>query len=212
MYTHNNASAKQESLEQPNVSPYFSPQQTEITADPELAFDELVLYHLTVPNDLSHKEYYDKFSDTASFLLCGCLLRLSDQLFRLLEIEFYLFSPSHEDPFCHANRDQRSVAKWYFHRAGPGPNAGYRGGSRKGVDLTFGQPDGSAAGGILLRSMCQVDEKGEDVPDRVISGPSKLVDELVSLSGADSIEHVKTSSCYSLSFLSLIVYIFFIAG
>jgi hypothetical protein len=171
--------------ERPIVSSYFPPR-----SKPDEPFGQIVHDNLTVPNYASSSEYFEAFSRIARFLLCDCLLSISDQLFRLLEIEFYLVSPSHQDPFCHAHEDQQSVAKWYFHRAGSGADSGYRGGTRKGLDLTFGQADGSTKGGILLRGMCQVNEKGEELPDRTILGPSKLVDELLSLSGAPSLKDV----------------------
>src|SRR5712672_735123 len=86
----------------------------------------------------------------------------------------------------------------YFHRvprynasANSGPPA-YRGGSRKGLDLTIGilnSPDTSTAttepipvrGGILLRTLRRVSDS------TVISGPSLLVDELLRSSGVADI-------------------------
>ena len=64
----------------------------------------------------------------------------------------------------------------YFHRAPGKGTTKYRGGTRKGLDLTFGDAD--AYGGILLRSMKRLDSS------EVISGPSLLVDKIVALSGA----------------------------
>lgn len=135
-------------------------------------------------------------------------------LYELLEFEFYLIKPEcHSDPFTHDGEDQRLSGAWsvqffltpsalwnrtfrtvrYFHRvprhkgsATSGPPA-YRGGSRKGLDLTIGTPDSSNAqpvpvrGGILLRTLRRVSDS------TVISGPSLLVDELLRSSGADDI-------------------------
>jgi len=97
-------------------------------------------------------------------------------------------------PSAFWNRTFRTVR--YFHRvprhqgsATSGPPA-YRGGSRKGLDLTIGtlnSPDSSNAqpvpvrGGILLRTLRRVSDS------TVISGPSLLVDELLRSSGADEI-------------------------
>lgn len=91
----------------------------------------------------------------------------------------------------------------YFHRAPtrsnaparePGANVGYRGGTRKGLDLTFGNPvtsphfpipesDESAPtrGGILLRTIRRVHDQ------KIISGPSLLVDEVLSVTQADGL-------------------------
>ena len=73
----------------------------------------------------------------------------------------------------------------------PTDPGGYRSGSRKGLDLTFGtpvtdQPSTSAApagtrGGILLRTLRRKSDR------KVISGPSLLADEILRLSGTASI-------------------------
>ena len=84
----------------------------------------------------------------------------------------------------------------YFHRTptATGVSAtGYRGGSRKGMDLTLGLPTVSlpssasetdsdpTRGGILLRTIRRVKDQ------QVVSGPSRLVDEILAQSGAQSI-------------------------
>lgn len=151
----------------------------------------------------------------------------------ILELEFYLYkSGSHEDPFTHASAEQSQAGRWsvilcnttsytthhtsprrYFHRPprrtnDPVPQGaapmGYRGGTRKGMDITIGAPpptvtskyflpanpgeaSSSAAenavlrGGVLLRSIRRASDS------KVISGPSLLVDELLRLSGASEI-------------------------
>lgn len=114
-----------------------------------------------------------------------CILTaLSD--YSLMEVEMYLVKPGHEDPFCHSSEAQRTSGQWYFHRAptrsppaAGAPLPGFRGGTRKGLDVTFGGP--GAVGGILLRSMRRVSD------GTLISGPSLLVDELLSTSSQPSI-------------------------
>ncbi|KAF8629280.1 hypothetical protein AX15_003538 [Amanita polypyramis BW_CC] len=67
--------------------------------------------------------------------------------YQVLELEFYLWiEGTHEDPFTHGSEEQRIGGQWYFHRA-PKRSAdshrsltsltSYRGGSRKGLDLTI---------------------------------------------------------------------------
>lgn len=97
----------------------------------------------------------------------------------------------HHDPFCHGADAQKVLGQWYFHRApkraSPGPTSptaagGFRGGTRKGLDLTFGgAPNSGVIGGILLRSVRRVSD------DVLISGPSLLVDELLKQSAKSSI-------------------------
>ena len=93
---------------------------------------------------------------------------------RLLEIEFYLYCAAHPDPFAHCHETQRRFGYWYFHRVGKG----YRNGSFKGLDLTFGGED--SFGGVLIRSLA--DEQGT-----VVCGPSLCVDFLIAASGDQSV-------------------------
>ena len=90
----------------------------------------------------------------------------------------------------------------YFHRTptATGVSAtSYRGGSRKGMDLTFGSPvtslpgsvpgadSTSTRGGILLRTIRRIKDQ------KVVSGPSRLVDEILAQSGAESISDLVQS-------------------
>ncbi|CUA67389.1 hypothetical protein RSOLAG22IIIB_03030 [Rhizoctonia solani] len=89
---------------------------------------------------------------------------------------------------------------WYFHRAPrrvppnsqstapvPSPKtSGFRAGTRKGLDLTFGVPAASsdstvAYGGILLRTLRNTETK------KVTCGPSLLVDEVIRSAGVESL-------------------------
>ncbi|NEP10912.1 MAG: helix-turn-helix domain-containing protein [Symploca sp. SIO2C1] len=85
---------------------------------------------------------------------------------RLVEIEFYYYNKAHPDPFAHRHPLQLTWGQWYFHRQGDN----YRGGSFKGLDLTFGED--TAFGGILIRSL-------EAADGTLIDGPSLCVDHLL---------------------------------
>ena len=75
----------------------------------------------------------------------------------------------------------------YFHKSG----SGYRGGSRKGLDLTFGQ--NGAFGGILIRCI-----KHKEL---VIEGPSLVVDYILSTFKSESIsKFIKSCLNGNLSF------------
>ncbi|KAF5358658.1 hypothetical protein D9758_007720 [Tetrapyrgos nigripes] len=180
---------------------------------------ELDLQELLDISSLSDLEGISvRFDKIAEALLQTFMLVLTtyrggetDTCFRILELEFYLWKPQcHEDPFTHGSEEQRSSGQWYFHRVprsttqstqNPTHSTGYRGGSRKGLDLTFGGPVSSVTspyfqagagpssdfftsnlrGGILLRSIQRVQD------GKVISGPSLLVDELLSVTKASNI-------------------------
>jgi hypothetical protein len=110
------------------------------------------------------------FADMANHLLNGCRLIAGGQPHRFTDIEFYYKSADHPDPFPHADPIQHHQGLWYFHKT----HGEYRGGSYKGVDLTFGHDQ--ATGGMLIR--------GIEAPDgTLIDGPSLTVDYLLAKTG-----------------------------
>jgi len=106
-------------------------------------------------DDAQRRAWFDRI---AQALLNGASLVVGGLAHRLVEIEVYYRSPEHPDPFAHAQAIQHECGRWYFHKTG----TGYRGGSYKGFDLTFG--DGVVHAGILIR--------GIELPSgSLISGP-----------------------------------------
>ncbi|KAL0950402.1 hypothetical protein HGRIS_010360 [Hohenbuehelia grisea] len=156
-------------------------------------------------------EFHARFEQLARALLHQHTLVLTAKgkstEYRILELEFYLRTSEHEDPYTHGSEEQKISGQWYFHRAPRRSNdstksltstSGYRGGTRKGLDITIGGPvkspyfqnvedESSEAysprGGILLRTLQRSD-------DKVVSGPSLLVDEILQRSGASSIKEL----------------------
>ncbi len=112
----------------------------------------------------------DHFARLAERLLGQAELCIAGQAARLQEIEFYWHAADHPDPFCHRDPLQYEPGRWYLHRVG----SGYRGGSFKGLDFTFG--NGIGSGGVLIRGIV--------LPSgRVVSGPSRVVDAILELTG-----------------------------
>lgn len=105
----------------------------------------------------------------ARYLQNYTVLMVKGRPYRLCELEAYLKSPEHDDPFVHAAEEQSRFAHWYFHKRG----TGYKEGTRKGLDITFGQP-GLFHGGLLVRAVGALDEAGH-----YIDGPSLVVDEIL---------------------------------
>jgi hypothetical protein len=171
----------------------------------------------------SHAEISARFDKLAESIFDDYTLCLhtdnKNVEYEILKLEFYLHkSGCHPDPFTHQTEEQAYTGQWYlsfvqfvcqfipfgryFHRAptrSSGPNrstsTGYRGGTRKGLDLTFGHHITSqhfaskssdellsTRGGILLRTIRRTTTGGQ-----IISGPSLLVDEILSVSRAESI-------------------------
>lgn len=137
--------------------------------------------------DLSIRQWFEK---VASTLFDRTLMLIGGKPHRLREIEFYYHGGVHLDPFAHRDALQKSWGRWYFHRIG----SSYRGGSFKGLDITFGPLD--AHGGILIRTL-QSDD------GTVINGCSLCVDHMLSTTGFSSIsnldEAIGERSVWSLS-------------
>jgi len=114
------------------------------------------------------------FGRIAERLLNGSRLHVGGRPHRFAEVEFYYHGPHHLDPFTHRDPVQLECGRWYFHKT----RGVYRGGSFKGIDLSFG--DGVAHGGVLIRSL--------EKPDgSLIDGPSLLVDHLLDATGAGDV-------------------------
>ena len=106
------------------------------------------------------------FTQIAERLMNGSVLMVGNEAHRFVEVEFYYKGEGHPDPFTHGDALQLETGRWYFHRT-----AGvYRGGSFKGLDLTFGSA--GAYGGVLIRGI-------ETADGSLVDGPSLCVDHLL---------------------------------
>ncbi|EIW76512.1 hypothetical protein CONPUDRAFT_158529 [Coniophora puteana RWD-64-598 SS2] len=189
-------------------------------------------YHLLDLSSLSnHEDISDRFEAIAQALLHDfyfCFVADgTENKFELLEAEFYLKSPEHDDPFTHGSDEQKGAGRWYFHRtprkAGavssapiiPTAAGGYRGGTRKGLDLTIGRPlppsvkssryftqqnpspAKDLSSGSTSSALSSLSEMTGGVLLRSIrrlsdgnvsSGPSLLVDQLLRLGNASNVQ------------------------
>lgn len=130
---------------------------------------------LRKPNHISSEDVIqDWFNNIAQHLLNNSNLFINNQPHRIVEIEFYYFTDAHQDFFSHCDILQLESGRWYFHKIG----GNYKGGTFKGLDLTFGACD--TYGGILIRSI--------EAPDgNLICGPSLCVDYLLSLTNSQNV-------------------------
>ncbi len=93
----------------------------------------------------------NKFSIMAEYLLCNSVMVVSKTEIYFNDIEFYLYSNNHPDPFVHRHEKQKKFQSLYFHESG------------FGVDITFGNQIYYLS--VLLR--------GISVNGRNIDGPFK---------------------------------------
>lgn len=134
------------------------------------------------PEDAAEDDFPPAFRRIAELLLDRAIWHVGGREHRLTEIEFYFAGPGHQDPFTHGDPIQRTMGRWYFHRQG----GTYRGGTYKGLDVTFGRED--AFGGILLRGALPL-----DAPEEMVEGPSSLVDHVLRLTGHASVAALAVS-------------------
>src|SRR5687768_6144859 len=93
-----------------------------------------------------HENTAENFEGYADGIMNGCVITIGGEWHRILELEFYLHNAEHPDPYVHRNPQQLTVGQWYFHRTGNS----YKGGTYKGLDITFGA---DSYGGILIRTL-----------------------------------------------------------
>ena len=136
---------------------------------------------LTLDSELykNCNSYEQKFCELSNYLLNRIILVANKKNHRICEIEFYLKEPSHKDKFVHGDPDQKIKCRWYFHRHF-GKN--YRGGTYKGLDLTFGYDNKkNVYGGILIRSILEIESND------LIEGSCKVVNHILKITEFESI-------------------------
>lgn len=107
------------------------------------------------------------FRPLADQILNSSVLSIADIKYRIIEIEMYLYSEQHPDSYVHRHPDQKYPHHIYFHSMKKTLPRSYKGGTFKGMDLTFGSE--KEYFGILIRGLLSL-ETGE-----AISGPSNVV-------------------------------------
>jgi len=117
------------------------------------------------------------FESLAETFLNGSRLWIGSVPHRIREVEFYFHAQGHPDPFVHCHPLQRSSGEWYLHRSG----SGYRAGTFKGIDLTFGSS--GSYGGMLLRSL-------ETEAGKIVNGSGLCVEHMLALTGRESVAHL----------------------
>ncbi len=127
--------------------------------------------HKSVSDDSDFEQW---FGQVADFLLNQVDLMVNGDAHRFVEIEFYYYGGNHKDPFAHRDPVQLHLGRWYFHRT----KGEYRGGSFKGLDVSFG--DGEVYAGVLIRSIMKSD-------GTLVDGPSLSVDTLLDQTGAENV-------------------------
>ncbi|WP_162910571.1 hypothetical protein [Hymenobacter oligotrophus] len=98
------------------------------------------------------KETESEFESIAQKLFDSYAIQTNNALYRLIEIEFYWNSPNHADNSTYKRRHvDPKAGDWFFHYSG--------------VDIALKNDETGGYGGILLRSIYDIDRK------TIIKGP-----------------------------------------
>lgn len=134
---------------------------------------------LKIVDEASDQTQLEKgFNVVAKLLLLQSNLMVADKAYEFLDIEFYFYNEKiHPDPYSHSFQYASSVRKkesvtgsWYFHRFTGMEKYTH---TRRGLDITYGDGEKQRYGGILIRSIKNLQD------GRVISGPSRVVAEII---------------------------------
>ncbi len=129
-----------------------------------------------------------QFAEKIRSLFFDHLLCVGQWQVQIVEAEIYHYSHSFPDAFCHRHPDQQKQNHWYFHQKGKS----FRGGTFKGVDISFGEKGSHS--GILIRAIQLLN--GDRLPAERIEGPSLVVDFLLNASGFEKVQDLARVCTY----------------
>ena len=130
--------------------------------------------------ELESKDISLRFRKIAETLMCNYVIKKGEKEYAIIEIEFYLYSPSHRDYITYPREIE--AGRWFFHQSG--------------VDLTFKSFNvkdikkvenekqrfsEATFGGILIRGLYRFsfkDEEQKEQEAKYIFGPQNCVSEL----------------------------------
>lgn len=123
-------------------------------------------------NQYIGENIHEHMDEIAHELFFNCSLKAKDTLYRIMEIEFYIYSKKFPDIYTHKNSKQKRTFSWYFHQMTE-KEGSYKNGSFKGLDITMGS-NGEYTG-IIIRSVQNI-QTGER-----LDGPCICVNKFLEL-------------------------------
>ena len=118
----------------------------------------------------NREDYQYDFDKLAKILLNQTELVTKVNSYRIREIEFYYYSHTHTDFYCHKNERQLTNQRLYFHRF-KDPEKYVRL-KQKGIDITIGNGK-TIFGGILIRAIENVET------NEIITGIGNLTNQII---------------------------------
>lgn len=125
------------------------------------------------------------------------ILYIGRETYRIGEFEIYYHSTEFPDPYVHSDPLQQEFGKVYFHRF---KNGSYKGGTRKGMDLTLGQNGYSLS--LLIRTIQHISS------GQIITGPCNVVDHILQQVGYPSLSELILGAGGDISYLEMNPYLY----
>ena len=102
--------------------------------------NQLIKFSDEVGGKVSFSSNEERFNSMTNRLMNYLCLAVGKNEYRITECEIYYMDIEHEDNYVHCGEEQMTAGKLYFNKAG-------------GLDITFGNADIPAWGGILIRGI-----------------------------------------------------------
>jgi hypothetical protein len=131
-------------------------------------------------------QYERWFGAIANELLNKTYLKIKNDVYEIIEAEFYVNEPNHPDLFSHSTEDQKQNGMFCFHKHGPS----FKEGSYTGLDIAIGNEQ--RYGGILIRGIRELNSK------KIIDGPSNVVSEILKQFGEGKVRDLAKKLDFSI--------------
>ena len=134
------------------------------------------LKELLVISNLNETEIPDRFKKIAKDLMCNYIIKKGEKEYAIIEIEFYLYSPSHRDYITYPREIE--AGRWFFHQSGVDLSfKSFNVKDIKEVENEKQRFSEATFGGILIRGIYNLDNSIKE-DERYIFGPQNCVNEL----------------------------------
>ncbi len=110
------------------------------------------------------------FNEITNKILNESALSINNKIYRILEIEIYLYDKDHSDTYSHCDIDQLQYGGFYFHKF---KNGTYKNGTFKGMDISLGNVETQKYCGILIRAIKNLETS------EIIEGPCLSVNKIL---------------------------------
>ena len=127
-------------------------------------------------SDINKRNALSKFTEIAETLMRNYVIKKGQKEYAIIEIEFYLYSPSHRDYITYPREIE--AGRWFFHQSGV--DLSFKSFNVKDIKKVENEKQRfseATFGGILIRGIYKLDNSIKE-EERYIFGPQNCVNEL----------------------------------